>query len=141
MAASVPMPTGANPTKKSAVRFSHQSSHWDLPHWLKFWVRNKKRNSIQQQQTPSCFSQPLLHPCPANPSVSPSLSVVSQGQLEANKHFLARVEDKQTIKRSTPLLFFKQIRKRLGPDLARISFPTVSFQEAVLGVASRTCGE
>lgn len=59
--------------------------------------------------------------------------MVSQGQLEANKHFLARVEDKQTIKCSTPLLFFKQIRKRLGPDLARISFPTASFQEAVLG--------
>lgn len=31
----------------------------------------------------------------SHPSVSPNLREVSQGQLEANKHFLAAVEDKQ----------------------------------------------
>lgn len=38
------------------------------------------------------------------------------------------------------LLFFKQIRKRLGLDLARISFPTASFQKAVLGWPQRLVG-
>ena len=43
-------------------------------------------------------SHSLLYISSANPSVSLNLSEVSKGQLEANKHFLAGVEDKQTSK-------------------------------------------
>lgn len=43
-------------------------------------------------------SHSLLYTSSANPSVSLNLSEVSKGQLEANKHFLAGMEDKQTSK-------------------------------------------
>lgn len=93
--ASTCMPAGGNPTKASA---NFKSVTLAIAALAEVVGKKQKRKFNPTTTNSQLLLIAFALHIPARPSVIPSLSVVSQGQLEANKHFLGRVEDKQTIK-------------------------------------------